>query len=69
MKILVIDERPYWFDIETLYNEYSAMFTEASGIAQTSGIDWVSEEVEASEDMVRKISHGSLNMVRLLRKG
>ena len=60
---LFSDEKPYWFDIETLLVEFKPMAEEAFASLKTAGDKWINERVDDAEDIVKKFTKGKTTLV------
>ncbi|XP_062579219.1 uncharacterized protein LOC134241150, partial [Saccostrea cucullata] len=62
------DEKPYWFDVETLLLEYKPLADQAFASLKSAGDRWVNEKIEDAEDRVKKFTKGRVTLVYLRRE-
>lgn len=57
------DEKPYWFDVQGLVEEYTELATHAFQSLADAGTAWVNEVIPKEEDGVLKITNGKMTTV------
>lgn len=58
-----LDEKPYWFDVEKMLDEYQPLVENAFANLKRAGNKWVNEKIEDAEDIVKKFTYGKMTLV------
>ncbi|XP_062593831.1 uncharacterized protein LOC134255325, partial [Saccostrea cucullata] len=56
------DDKPYWFDIQTLLNEYKPLADKVFSSLKSAGDRWISEDIEDSQDRVKTFTNGRMTL-------
>lgn len=58
-----VDDKPYWFDVEHLLAEYKPLSDEAFASLKKVGNEWSNENIDDSEDDVKRFTKGKITLV------
>jgi hypothetical protein len=64
--IFIVDDKPYWFDVEKLLSDFGTLATKAFESLKSAGTKWINERAAEGEDAVLKFSKGKISMVTIL---